>query len=462
MDKKLEEEINKKDYKNLAETRAPNIDEINEAHEIVRQFIIKKNLIIYGGMGLDLNLKKKGHKGIYKENTLPDYDFMSPNNYADSIELADILHKRGFYNVGAINAFHITTRRIRFNYVNVADISYCPPHIYEKLPTILINGFRVLHIDFQRIDIHISLASLMERFPREEYLDRYPKDMIRYNIIHLLFPAEKIKPAVKKSEPNNKPIYSDKYLLHYFVPRKKLIKIKPINAYYTGIAAYAIYYKYISGAAKKVGAKIDMKQFMPVKFNDSSCEILIDKIEIMKPILEMPKEGIFYSKILNIFFSSIVLEDKIIYNTWGFMFAGVELENKIKVVSAHYTLAQLLFKYLMTGYKIYHEIYVSIIKMIIWAEENYSDKYREFWRNSPLTINDNTINNIGYDNNRVYALKDAKCEEKGINKMHRPIFGYYPAKKKIDNIINFDVGTLYSYKSGGIKLDKFVLRNLDC
>ena len=123
---------NDKRFEDYAEKHSWNYNDIERALDIVHKFILKKQRILYGGMAIDLALKAKKHKGIYREDAVPDYDFMSPDFFKDSLELADILYKAGFQNVGAINAIHVSTRRVRIDFIPIADITYVPKVIYNQ------------------------------------------------------------------------------------------------------------------------------------------------------------------------------------------------------------------------------------------------------------------------------------------------------------------------------------------
>lgn len=463
MSKKLHKKsgklTDKKSYKNLAEIRAPNIDEINTALAIVRQFIIRKKLVVYGGMSLDLNLKKRNHVGLYTLDTLPDYDFYSANSYADSIELADILHKRGFYNVSAINALHITTRRVRIDFVTVADISYCPENIFKRLPINYIDGMPVLHADYQRIDMHLSIAGLFDRFPHENYLNRLGKDLRRYNILDSLYPVDKISPVKSAS--------AESTLINHFKPRLQTVAIVPTDGYYTGIAAYAIYYEHIVATAKQLKIPLDMSKFAAIKRGKTGVSLMIDNVEIMKPITAalVKNASASYNRTMDILPGAIIVDDTIIYDAWGLMIAGCVLPSGIKVVGAQYALGQLLFKYLMTGHAIYHAIYKNIIGMVTWAETNYTAANRDYWRTSPLVVNDNVMGEISYDENHIYAIKEIDCIEKGIDKKYKPIFGYYPSNPNEtanNKIRKFNAKKLEVYQTGGYNVSEYMLRNLDC
>ena len=85
-----------------------------KALEIVKLFIIKNKRILVGGMSIDLALRKKG-KQLYPDNTLPDYDFFSPEFHRDAYNIACELSGAGLNNISVINAYHASTMRVRSN-----------------------------------------------------------------------------------------------------------------------------------------------------------------------------------------------------------------------------------------------------------------------------------------------------------------------------------------------------------
>jgi len=177
-----------KDYENISESRDADFKILEKALVNVEKFIKTKSRILYGGMSIDFALKAAGKPGIYSDSTIPDYDFMSPNMYKDSIELADIMHKDEFPNVSSINAMHVTSRRVRINYVPVADITYIPQSLYDKVPTLKYNGLRVVHPDFQRIDMHRALSYPFEGAPMEVIQFRTRKDIQRFKLLNDAYP----------------------------------------------------------------------------------------------------------------------------------------------------------------------------------------------------------------------------------------------------------------------------------
>lgn len=227
-------DINSKTYVNLAERRSVGFDRIEAALEVVREFIITKQRIIYGGMAIDLALKLAGHAGIYHDDVIPDYDFMSPDFYNESNELARKLHGLGMPNVSSINAFHFNSRRVRVNFKSVADISYIPPNIYKIVPTIQINsnrsglkkynGMLIVHPDFQRMDLHRAFTTPYANPPLEVIMHRLEKDQKRFQLLDERYGIKLDMKLVPKHE----------------------LRISLTNVMIGGVAAYAIMTKLLS------------------------------------------------------------------------------------------------------------------------------------------------------------------------------------------------------------------------
>jgi len=172
-----------KEYENISERRSSDFEELEKALGIVEKFIKDNGLILYGGMSIDFSLKDAGKPGIYTNSTIPDYDFISYSSYEHSIELADILHKAGMTNISSINAMHVTSRRVRVNYVPVADITHVPKNIFDKIPTINYKGIKVIHPNFQRLDMHRAFSTPYEHVPQELVFFRGDKDITRFKLI---------------------------------------------------------------------------------------------------------------------------------------------------------------------------------------------------------------------------------------------------------------------------------------
>lgn len=177
-------------HKNILDQRSSASKTINEALEVVREFIIERRRIMVGGMMMDMALKLKGDL-IYGPGVLPDYDFYSPNHYRDAYDLGEILCKKGFKKISVIPARHVTTMKVRIDFEVVADITYCPPNLYDILPTIMYNKFIIRHPHVQMIDQHLALSNPFANPGQEVIFERWKKDCIRYDKLYKHYPIEK-------------------------------------------------------------------------------------------------------------------------------------------------------------------------------------------------------------------------------------------------------------------------------
>jgi len=214
---------------------------INQALEVVREFIISRGLILYGGLAIDYALRLKGSQ-IYDDNERPDYDFFSPQNVEDAYDLADILHNRGFRNAGAIRGIHVQTMRVRTDFIGVADISYTPPHIFENLPVLMYRGMKVLHPDYQRNDIHLAFCFPFNSPPREDITHRFAKDLKRFNLIEMHYPIQ-ANGVCKKTEEYSAQKRLGFYERHSFSFSSEFTAI-------SGFAAYALLRKSLDTLAR--------------------------------------------------------------------------------------------------------------------------------------------------------------------------------------------------------------------
>lgn len=160
---------------------------VDRALELVKKFIIERGLILFGGLAIDFALRLKGDH-IYPDEQRPDFDFLSTKNIDDAYDLAEILQKAGFENVGAIRAIHVQTMKVRTNFIWVADIGYTPPDIFSKLPTFNYQGMLVIHPDYQRLDMHLAFCFPFNGAPREDVFHRWQKDLKRFNLFEKYYP----------------------------------------------------------------------------------------------------------------------------------------------------------------------------------------------------------------------------------------------------------------------------------
>jgi hypothetical protein len=227
--------INASEMKVLAQKRDIDGPMQDRALDVVKQFIVEKGLILFGGLSIDLALRLKGSH-IYPEGERPDYDFLSPQSVEDSYDLADKLHKSGFENVGCVRAIHVQTMRVKVDYVFVADVGYAPASVFNSIPTLNYSGMKIVHPDFQRMDMHLAFCYPFANAPREDVFHRWKKDLERFNLLDRIYPIKyDSKVSFNSGELNFKlPLIHDKIALHgfaaYAVLRKMVKDDKNIKA----------------------------------------------------------------------------------------------------------------------------------------------------------------------------------------------------------------------------------------
>lgn len=162
-----------------------------DALDICKRYIQQHQLVLVGGMSIDFALRSIG-KQLYPDDCLPDYDFYSSTFHRDAYAIADALAKK-YDGVNAINAFHISTMRVRINRGEVADITYVPESVLQQVPYLVYDGFRVAHPHYQMIDQHRALSLPVENPPLETVFSRWKKDITRFDLLNANFPMTESK-----------------------------------------------------------------------------------------------------------------------------------------------------------------------------------------------------------------------------------------------------------------------------
>jgi hypothetical protein len=119
----------------------------------ISDYIKSNKRIVYGGIALNEMLKDKSPKDIiYDEYSINDIEIYSPDPVSDIFKMCDMLHEKKFQFVQAQEAQHPGTFTIFVNFEKYCDITYVPKLIYNNMPTINVNGFRLIHPTFILID----------------------------------------------------------------------------------------------------------------------------------------------------------------------------------------------------------------------------------------------------------------------------------------------------------------------
>jgi hypothetical protein len=168
-----------------------NYEKIFKAHSYVKSFIVKNKLILKGGTALDYSLRLKGEQ-LYEDDEVPDYDFYSPKHVFHAYKLASELIDMKFENVNVINAIHTTTISVWTMGVSIADITYCPKNIYDKMDVIVYDKVKVVHPYYTICDQASALSRPYDNPPREVIFSRIKKDNDRINLLLQYYPFEDV------------------------------------------------------------------------------------------------------------------------------------------------------------------------------------------------------------------------------------------------------------------------------
>jgi hypothetical protein len=221
------------EYKKFYE---PTIDEIGRCYQDIKLWIKQNKKIAYGGFAQNLLLTKKNpdesfYKVIdgayYNWPDVADIEFYSPTPIQDAISLTEYLFDKGYKHIEAKSTpLHEGTYKIFVNFLNYSDISYMPNNIYNRLPTIDVDGIRCAHPHFMMVDAYRIINDPMTSYWRlDKPLKRFPK-ILNY------YPIQKENVSLKMKE-------SNKLELRFI--RKKIIHNSRLIV--VGMYAYNYYVK---------------------------------------------------------------------------------------------------------------------------------------------------------------------------------------------------------------------------
>lgn len=407
-------------YKTVSETQVSNISEIRNALDHVANYLKKHKYPLYGGMAIDFALKSIGHKGIYSDFVMPDYDFISDQNIETSLDLQNYLTQQDMPNVDAINAIHLTTRKVRINKFNVvADITFCPEPYFQNIPLLDYKNLVIVHPDYQRIDFHRSLSFLYEGMPTQEnFRNRLTKDVKRLNLIQSNIPVTEHK--IESVDTKN-------ILLQYFNQTPKKLQQKKLPKYHC-LTGFATLIKFSEIRPDLFG---DLKLTADSEVPDP-LEVFVDNID------DIPKNAIYFEKTADIFPEAAYHENVIYYYNFGRLIAA----NNIKETwhtNIHYICASLLFKYFMLGNVLYLNYYKIMLTLLEQDQE-------------PFRINGTYYGKANINETFAIQEKTDDCDIKKIKKNIRPMFN--DKEPKVEKYI--------TYNSGGKQIPEIKPKNFEC
>lgn len=436
------------DYENVALRADPTFVGVEELIELLKNFIREKGLCIYGGLAIDYALRLHGDE-IYPADMLQvDYDFFSPDNVEHAYDCADMFYEvvkrvhgeEAAAGVRAINALHVKTMRvdIRDNHF-LADITYCPADVFEKLPTLTYDGMKIIHPDMQRIDIHSSLTFPYDNAPTEVLFNRWKKDITRFNLLAEYYP---LLSAGDVELPAGK------------------VEIPKLPYVICGLTAYGLIYETIREKYNDIPADIlapagansvrsAVKQYIIgdvfeiVHMNPAKCieELKLAHCRKYRPLINMIPETVTGMAE----FGKVCIDD-----TSGRLVSIVSTDlggRTYRIVSAQYLLKQFLafhHRGRMSGENsnLYLNLYVSTMKLIEF----------EHGKNDPLPITRLSVVTYGAENvnlSKEVAIRRVLTDIGQAASDYLPS-NYYPAKRVADlPRIKYDLSRNVLFKESG-------------
>jgi hypothetical protein len=204
-------------------------NEFNDVIELISKFIIKKNLILYGGFVINLILPKK-HR-FYKEYTINDYDCFSKNPIKDSFELAKEIKKSGFKYIKIKRAIHNNTYKISVFGKQFFDITFLDESVYKLLLKYINNNnnklkfykdkYKIIPVEIIKQNLYFELARPIQSGFRWE------KIYNRLGLVNKFYPTEKNNKILKCIPIKETYLIAIKYILEYI----KSNKIPIIDSY---------------------------------------------------------------------------------------------------------------------------------------------------------------------------------------------------------------------------------------
>jgi hypothetical protein len=239
--------------------------EFNNVINIISRFVVRKKLILYGGLVINLALPKKYR--FYKDYTINDYDCFSKNPMRDSFELAKIIKKHNYKFIKIKKAKHDGTLKIYVYGKQIFDITMMSPVQYNKLLKYMSkseNKLKYYKEKYKTIPIEYMKQNLYFELARPEQSGwRWEKIYKRLNLLIKFYPSKKSKVVIKKCL-CIKPQYSEvtKLLLKHIKENKyPLIDSYPLRLYKKSDCCYRLskssqYVTILSNSYKKTKDEI--------------------------------------------------------------------------------------------------------------------------------------------------------------------------------------------------------------
>ena len=143
--------------------------QILRAISIIEAFLRKRHRLCYGGQAINAHMPRR-YKIYDPEKSVPDYDFFTPDQSADIIEITRAMRKAGFTEISAREGIHEGTIKIYVNFSPVADVTQMDPALYKVLSAreFKSDGISYLDADVLRMLMYLELSRPMGEVGRWE------------------------------------------------------------------------------------------------------------------------------------------------------------------------------------------------------------------------------------------------------------------------------------------------------
>ena len=160
-------------------------NDLENALNIVKEYIIDHDLMVVGGMAIDLALRVKDDNLYDERYQIPDYDIIDPDNVLHANNIGTILCNNKLSNIAIIPALHKTTVRVQMSGYTLFDATFVPKYAYTKIPYLYYKNLKFIHPIYQKIDQFISLSFLFDLTGIQYNIQhRLVKDVKRKNLLN--------------------------------------------------------------------------------------------------------------------------------------------------------------------------------------------------------------------------------------------------------------------------------------
>jgi hypothetical protein len=131
---------------------------LNSVLDITKQYLIKENVVIYGGLAMNMYLDDKSK--IYTDDDIPDFDGYISNAQKIALKFAKQLKQNGYNYVLLKKAIHDNTFKLSWEFNDIADFTDIQTNDYKLLvnKSTRIDNLLVAPIELVKANAYIELC----------------------------------------------------------------------------------------------------------------------------------------------------------------------------------------------------------------------------------------------------------------------------------------------------------------